>query len=881
MLYLALDTAARNPRLDGGNVMTEPMLSPKVDVTGVEDGRVNVSIGARFLELFSEHLYSSPNKAFEELVANSWDAGATTVYVGVPEDLTKEAATIWVLDNGTSMDFEGFQVLWALATEEKRRRPPVAGRPQIGKFGVGKLATYILAQELTYVCKAADGVIRAVSMDYGRINEKPDALHLEEIPLSVRRIGEHELRDLLDDIPNGAGIFDLIEQGVPATEALDDYVDEFVQDGNGTTSPSRDTWTLALMSSLKPAGKELQRGRIGWMLRTALPLGTSISLILNSKPLQSSKLGVDVAEEWILGDGVGIEAIEVDGVSYEVAEHATPEPNVSIQGIEGRFTGKVRLYEEKISGGKSEAVGSSNGYFVNVLGRVVNVGDPNFGLENLNHAAWAKFRATIRGDGLDKDIGVNREDLQDTLQVKIFRAFLRALFNKARTAHDAAEKAAWPDAGAVLQDKWQSVPLEPLRQVIAQGLDSTVGLPGFVDTSDVSDPKTALEEWETLAQERPGDLIDEVQFEPSSRDGHLVTYKLATRRVLVNTQHPFFMEYGDTRERKELLRDTALVELLTDAYMADIGLDWEQHRRIREYRDQVLRLMARVSRRSGAQIAELLLDAKADWRGLEIIVGDALYYLGFDVEPIGGSDKPDGIATAPLTPKVEPNVGDVVRTYKFTYDTKFSKSGKAKTGNLSVAGLARHRKKNGADHVLVVAPGYQKGSKLLEECADNGITPMRTGDLAKLLMLVAATGPLDTERFRGVFDLTEPDKVDEWVAKTIEAVEAESPLISYDQLLDALESVGYSTPDAVHISLIADRLRQMSEGKSSVSRQDVRSVLAGLSVLVPNLVQLTSNGDVFLSAPPRQLREAISRQLSILPAEYRLGLEVAVEETKS
>jgi hypothetical protein len=92
--------------------VTKPILAPKVDSIGVQDGKVNVSIGARFLELFSEHLYSSPNKAFEELVANSWDAGASTVYVAVPEDLAEESAAVWVLDNGESMDLEGFQILW-------------------------------------------------------------------------------------------------------------------------------------------------------------------------------------------------------------------------------------------------------------------------------------------------------------------------------------------------------------------------------------------------------------------------------------------------------------------------------------------------------------------------------------------------------------------------------------------------------------------------------------------------------------------------------------------------------------------------------------------------------------------------------------------------
>jgi hypothetical protein len=179
------------------------------------------------------------------------------------------------------MDFEGLQILWTLATEEKRRRPPVAGRPQIGKFGVGKLATYILARELTYVCKAADGVIRAVAMDYGLINEKPDALHLEEIPLSVRKLSEEELQELLRDLPDGAEILDLIERGVPSATAPDDYSDEFGQNGYELTAAAKDTWTLALMSSLKPAGRELRRGRIGWLLRTALPLGSSISIAFN------------------------------------------------------------------------------------------------------------------------------------------------------------------------------------------------------------------------------------------------------------------------------------------------------------------------------------------------------------------------------------------------------------------------------------------------------------------------------------------------------------------------------------------------------------------------------------------------------------------------
>ena len=38
---------------------------------GKKVAEVKVQIGPQFLHLFSEQLYSSPNKAFEELVSNS------------------------------------------------------------------------------------------------------------------------------------------------------------------------------------------------------------------------------------------------------------------------------------------------------------------------------------------------------------------------------------------------------------------------------------------------------------------------------------------------------------------------------------------------------------------------------------------------------------------------------------------------------------------------------------------------------------------------------------------------------------------------------------------------------------------------------------------
>src|ERR1700730_3357413 len=104
---------------------------------------VEVRIGPQFLNLFSEHLYSSPNKAFEELISNSWDAGATQVYVHVPDDLSRPDATIWILDNGESMELGGCRALWSVPPSGRRTNPAPNARKPIGKFGVGKLATYL------------------------------------------------------------------------------------------------------------------------------------------------------------------------------------------------------------------------------------------------------------------------------------------------------------------------------------------------------------------------------------------------------------------------------------------------------------------------------------------------------------------------------------------------------------------------------------------------------------------------------------------------------------------------------------------------------------------------------------------------------------------
>ena len=107
-----------------------------------------VQISFEIIRLFSEGLYQSPHKAIEELVSNSFDAGARHVHVLIPRSPADQHGpedSLWVIDDGTGMDADGFRKLWLVAESTKGDEDPIRGRAPIGQFGIGKLAAYVLA----------------------------------------------------------------------------------------------------------------------------------------------------------------------------------------------------------------------------------------------------------------------------------------------------------------------------------------------------------------------------------------------------------------------------------------------------------------------------------------------------------------------------------------------------------------------------------------------------------------------------------------------------------------------------------------------------------------------------------------------------------------
>jgi Histidine kinase-, DNA gyrase B-, and HSP90-like ATPase len=96
------------------------------------------------------------------------------------------------MDNGVGMKPDDLRRHWLIGVSNKRQLTKTPkGRKQIGKFGIDKLATFVLSSHLTHVCKV-DGRYYATTMDYGQI---PDGhggeVNTEEkVDLPLRELSE-------------------------------------------------------------------------------------------------------------------------------------------------------------------------------------------------------------------------------------------------------------------------------------------------------------------------------------------------------------------------------------------------------------------------------------------------------------------------------------------------------------------------------------------------------------------------------------------------------------------------------------------------------------------------------------------------------------------
>ncbi|MEM6385509.1 MAG: ATP-binding protein [Pseudomonadota bacterium] len=846
------------------------------EAVGESAGEISVEISTRFLEHFSEQLYSSPQKAFEELISNGWDAGATFVDVFVPDDLASPTAALTVFDNGASMDEDGLRTLWKIAFSPKEKQQFQYGRRVVGKFGIGKLSTYVLGNKLTYICKAADGVIRRVTMDYGAIDksENPDKL-VSELNLEMFELSEDELEEALASVENGPELKKLItKEVVPEVDEID-VPDEFGSPQTALETSSSDSWTLVVLSGLKRSGRNLQTGILRRMLEAALPMSSELTIRLNGDVLQSSKVDATVIRSWKIGEELGFKSFEVAGpiegetetITFKTESEEENEVSYTFVDIPeiGKVSGTITLYEDKISGGKSEEIGFSNGFLVNVLGRVVNQDDPQFGADNHSHASWARFRMAVRADGLNHHLVTNREQFKSSRELKVFRAFLRRCFNLTRSVYDSDANAEMPDGGDVLVKSLGVVSLAPLRSAVSEALRTQPQLPGLFDDSGITDREESRKNWRENTSDNIKNALESVKYE-TFKDDEFVKFRLSDSTIVVNKKHPFVAEHSRTKAEKELMRTVAMVNFLTDVYALETGVDPSKLDNVRQYRDRLMRFRAIQRRQSGTHIAQILLQKQHKsgvFKEMEAVLADALRYIGFSVETKGGSGEPEGVASAKLfaTSRKPTDAEPEPPLYKFTYDAKSSKHDAAKTGNLSLDGIKEHKKRYDADYALVVAPGFQDGAAATR-CEQQGVTPIKASDLGRLLEFTVKHGAIPLDRLEGLFKLHDPDKVTEWIDALQDELTS-SRKLTLDVFLKALEQLRGKVPDVLDAGTISFTCRETLNAKS-VTDSDVLNLVRGVSILVPDLVGLTEDQKIVVNAAPNRVADAVKSQLEEL-----------------
>src|SRR5207247_9679293 len=105
--------------------------------------------------------------------------------------------------------------------------------------------------------------------------------------------------------------------------------------------------------------------------------------------------------------------------------------NTFKQGIRGSVLVTVRT----LPGKKSDDLARSNGFFIRVLGRLINQEEPFFGMTHLHYGTFNRFRADIEADDLDSIITAPREGVGLTDMRAKFEDFLVEIFQEARSRY--------------------------------------------------------------------------------------------------------------------------------------------------------------------------------------------------------------------------------------------------------------------------------------------------------------------------------------------------------------------------------------------------------------------------------------------------------------
>lgn len=111
-----------------------------------------MQIQPKIIDHLGINMYTSLHAVISELIANSWDADANSVWITIPEGKIGDDYEITVKDDGKGMSLEELNILYLQVGRNKREeegdRPTPSGRTALGRKGIGKFSVFGVAHQV-------------------------------------------------------------------------------------------------------------------------------------------------------------------------------------------------------------------------------------------------------------------------------------------------------------------------------------------------------------------------------------------------------------------------------------------------------------------------------------------------------------------------------------------------------------------------------------------------------------------------------------------------------------------------------------------------------------------------------------------------------------
>jgi hypothetical protein len=675
------------------------------EAPGINIDTVDIEIDYAILQHFSKHLYSSPNKAIEELVTNGYDALARHVDIFLPGSAADGCLIVW--DDGDSMDLDGLKRLWWIARSPKENVPNRIAvsrdgqtrRLMIGKFGIGKLASYAVGNLISHVCRQ-DGRFLLVTVDYTLAPHLDDAVSGAEPAETIRKLS------------------------APVVELEESAAKEFVAKLFGREPSAfeqlwaRPSWTVAIIDELRP-DVSITEGRLAWVLSMGMPLRPDFAVRVNDRPV-TPRVMKDAEVTWDPSDGELSSALRRtwdDAVRQgQVAgEMAIGGKAMTLPQL-GEVTLIVQIFAHSLLHSSRDEEGRSHGFFVMVRDRLLNPDDALLYLKQSSFETLYRMRAVICADGLDVDLLADRERLQvSTPRTAELAVLQRGVYAAARAFVERRdEETARRMASSPMPTESRELYRQPLSAAAMRHPD---------EDGATLDATSAMVE-----------RADATPAEP------LTVFRPAENKLVVNTGHPLFAavkaKMGGGRKAEEALRLVEMIamsDVLLEGHLVDLGLEDALIADIVLWRDTQLRTAAvRYSAAPQELVEELRASSYAGAARFEKAIERIFQSMGFRAERDGRSGKKDILVVAPIGAKA----------FTFTLEGKGSKHA-IENDAAEISGASAHAREAGAAFAVVVArefKGFRAGATdpmVLKECREQA-TPVSIVDVETLVALLEA-----------------------------------------------------------------------------------------------------------------------------------------------